>query len=167
MINRYRPHVLILPEDAANGDIANGFVRCVDHERAVQILPAAGGWSHARNALRDEHVPELRKFGHEQLVVLIDFDGRAERREDFAAVVPPDLTDRLFVVGVWTEVEELRQSLASRGLVRPNTLEGIGELLADECRDGPARAWGDDLLTHNASELARMRAALRPLLFQP
>ena len=44
-VNKYLPHLLILPEDDANRELANGFV--LNHavnSRAVQILPPAGGW---------------------------------------------------------------------------------------------------------------------------
>ncbi len=49
--NKYAPHVLVLPEDDANNDIANGFLR---HDaldlRAIQVLPCAGGWGKVRDA---------------------------------------------------------------------------------------------------------------------
>ncbi len=165
MVNRDRPHVFILPEDAANSDVANGFVRSVDFGRAVQILPPSRGWSKALDAVRNEHVPDLRRFPDRHLVVLVDFDRSTDRRQEFDAVVPRELADRLFVVGAWTEVEGLRRSLREGGPLKPNTLEGIGVLLAEDCRSGQDGTWGDELLLHNASDVARMRHALRPILF--
>lgn len=44
-INAYKPHLLVLPEDDANRQIADGFVldsNC--NYRAIQVLRVAGGW---------------------------------------------------------------------------------------------------------------------------
>jgi hypothetical protein len=49
--NKYAPHVLVLPEDDANSDIANGFVLHVALDsRAIQVLRCAGGWAKVRDA---------------------------------------------------------------------------------------------------------------------
>jgi hypothetical protein len=166
-VNRERPHVLILPEDAANRDIANGFALDVDHERALQVLPVQRGWTNVRDALRQTFVPELRRYRCAHLVALIDFDSRPDRCMLFTdeLALPADIAERVFIAGALTEVEDLRRSLVSRRLISPNTLEGIGEALAEECRTGGSLVWGDELLTHNAVEVARMRTALRPILF--
>lgn len=47
-VNRHLPHVLVLPEDDANRQIANGFL--LHHaigNRKIQVLEEAGGWLHA------------------------------------------------------------------------------------------------------------------------
>ena len=44
-VNKYMPHVLVLPEDDANRQLANGFQ--LDESlatRKMQILEEAGGW---------------------------------------------------------------------------------------------------------------------------
>ena len=44
-VNRYKPHLLILPEDGANRQIANGFILHPSiAARHVQVLGEAGGW---------------------------------------------------------------------------------------------------------------------------
>lgn len=44
-INKYLPHVLVIPEDKANSDIANGFLLHPQlNERSIQVLPYVGGW---------------------------------------------------------------------------------------------------------------------------
>jgi hypothetical protein len=43
-VNRYKQHVLILPEDDANRQIANGFLLDVN-ARQVQVQNVGGGWS--------------------------------------------------------------------------------------------------------------------------
>ena len=40
-VNRYRPHIMILPEDDANRQLANGFVsHAFIAPRSVQVLPS-------------------------------------------------------------------------------------------------------------------------------
>jgi hypothetical protein len=44
-VNKYEDHVLVLPEDDANRQIANGFILNSNvKERAIQVLPIADGW---------------------------------------------------------------------------------------------------------------------------
>jgi hypothetical protein len=43
-MNKYKSHILILPEDDANREIANGFNLNENlDDRSIQILPSAGG----------------------------------------------------------------------------------------------------------------------------
>ena len=44
-VNKYQPHVLVLPEDDANRQLANGFL--LDQylsTRKIQVLEEVGGW---------------------------------------------------------------------------------------------------------------------------
>ena len=45
-VNRYLPHVLALPEDDANRQLANGFLldQYVSTHK-IQVLPEVGGWT--------------------------------------------------------------------------------------------------------------------------
>jgi hypothetical protein len=44
VINKYQPHVIVLPEDDANRQIGNGFLQVPSLQaRRIQILPEAGG----------------------------------------------------------------------------------------------------------------------------
>ncbi|MEH1785097.1 MAG: hypothetical protein V7L23_05745 [Nostoc sp.] len=44
-INKHKPHILVLPEDDANRQIANGFILDISlNSRAIQVLPEARGW---------------------------------------------------------------------------------------------------------------------------
>lgn len=47
-MNKERPHILVLPEDGANRQLANGFLLEVDlaRQRQMQVLAEAGGWRH-------------------------------------------------------------------------------------------------------------------------
>jgi hypothetical protein len=64
----------------------------------------------------------------------------------------------VFILGVWTEPEELRANLGS--------YETIGMALAKDCREDSDTTWGHDLLRNNAGEIARLRERVRPFLFQ-
>lgn len=50
-INAYKPHLLVLPEDDANREMANGFL--LDSRVLMcnmSVLPPAGGWRRRRTA---------------------------------------------------------------------------------------------------------------------
>ena len=158
-VNKHRPHIIVLPEDDANRQIANGFLQdsAVD-VRQIQVLPNAGGWIKARDAVAGSHVDALRTYSHRYLVVLIDFDGDTSRRGEVFKEIPQDVRNRIFVIGALREPEDLR--LASN-----LPFEAIGRQCADECRLQLRGLWDNDLLRHNAAELDRMLPVLRPILF--
>ena len=89
--------------------------------------------------------------------MLVDFDGRQDRLNAMMDDVPLDLTDRVFVLGVFDEPEVLRSALHLN-------LEQIGTELADECLDSRTRTWAHPLLAHNAAELERLRQVVWPFL---
>lgn len=70
----------------------------------------------------------------------------------------PAVVDRVYVLGVRTEPEDLKAA-------RKKPLEQLGKDLAAECRDGVFDLWSDELLRHNNAELARLQSAVRPILF--
>jgi hypothetical protein len=44
MIHRYKPHVLVLPEDDRNRQLANGFLLHPSLSAQIQVLVEVGGW---------------------------------------------------------------------------------------------------------------------------
>ena len=158
-VNKYRPHILVLPEDQANFDIAHGFLLYqLHHPRAIDVLPPAGGWSRVRDEFAETHITEMRKHSPRHMVLMVDFDGRDDRLNAVQEVIPADFADRVFVVGVWSEPEALRVATGC-------SLEKLGSKLAIECCDGSRVVWNHELLRHNTHEVARMTARLRPILF--
>jgi hypothetical protein len=156
---KYRRHVLVLPEDQANSDIANGFLLYQLHDpRAIDVLPPAGGWSRVRDEFVATHIAEMRRRPLRYMVLMVDFDGHDDRLNAVQGVVPPDLADRVFVVGAWSNPEALRVAAGC-------SLEKLGCKLAVECCDGSRDAWNHELLRHNAPAVARMTTLLRPFLF--
>ncbi len=156
MTNRYKPHLLVLPEDDANREIANGFSLKVPG-RTMQILEVAGGWLHVLNLFEREHLTKMRQFSQCRLVLLVDFDCDSERQTEVLAKVPDDLRDRVFVLGTWSEPERLKGDLGS--------FETIGGKLAADCQNQTNTAWSHQLLQHNQDELVRLRQSVRSFLF--
>ena len=158
-MNKERPHVFVLPEDDANRQLANGFQR--DHSldtRRMQVLPVAGGWQEVVKCFNAEHVPEMDRNANRFMVLLIDFDKKENRLNNVREEIPDHLRERVFVLGAWSEPEELRQNLGS-------SYETIGLAMAKDCRDNIEATWVHNLLCHNASELERLRKCVRPILF--
>lgn len=157
-VNKYLPHVLVLPEDDANRQLANGFQLDQSLEtRRIQVLPEARGWENVLNCFEAVHLQEMDRYPCRLMVLLIDFDGRNERLDRAKAIIPERLKERVFVLGAWTEPEELRQNLGS--------YETIGRAMAEDCRNNTEKTWTHRLLSHNASELDRLRTHVRPVLF--
>jgi hypothetical protein len=157
--NKDKPHVLVLPEDDANRQLANGFHLEVPftQQRQMQVLPVAGGWHRVLDLFQSTHAPEMDRHPHRFVVLLIDFDNQqGQRMQQARQRIPGHLIDRVFVLGASDEPEDLT-TLGS--------FEEVGSRLARECRDGAEATWGNDVLRHNANELARLRHQLLPILF--
>jgi hypothetical protein len=159
-VNKYLPHVLVLPEDDANRQLANGFVLEIDQSltRCIQVLPVARGWTDVLERFKSDHVAGMGHYRDRFMVLLIDFDGQEDRLREAKAEIPEHLTERVFILGVLTEPQALKPMLGS--------YETIGGAMAKDCREDTDRIWGHDLLRHNAGELDRLREQVRPILFQ-
>ena len=161
-VNKAKPHVLVLPEDDANRQLAIGFYQQVDwpRQRQLQVLPPIGGWTKVLEVFQSNHVVEMQKDPGRSMVLLIDLDGRIERLEAARARIPEHLVDRVFILGALTTPEGLRQA-------KLGSYEEIGSAMAKDCRDETESIWGHELLRHNANELGRVREHVRPILFPP
>ena len=159
-VNRNRPHVFVLPEDDANRQLATGFQLEVDfaRQRQMQVLPVAGGWMEVLNRFKTEHVDNMIRLPNRRLVLLVDFDNRQDRLDRIRKEVPPEISERVFVLGVWSRPEALRQ--ASLG-----SYESIGSALAKDCREETNATWKHELLRHNLGELDRLNQYVRTILF--
>ena len=150
-VNDHRPHLLVIPEDDANRQLANGFELEVWHSRRIQILPEAGGWTHVCDDFRVNHLRSMKKLSNRHLLLLLDFDDRSDRRSHIEKIIPPELKDRVFLLGVRSEPEALKR--AGFG-----SFETIGRRLASECRDKSSELWRHELLIENSAELIRLAA---------
>jgi len=159
-VNRHLPHVLVLPEDDANRQLANGFV--LDQAvstRSIQVLEVAGGWNKVLECFLSDHVPRMVSYPNRHMVLLIDFDGQVGRLSQVRASIPEPLAERVYILGALNEPEDLKKA----GL---GDYETIGLAMARDCREETSKTWDHALLRHNAGELDRLRERVRPILFQ-
>jgi hypothetical protein len=160
-VNKYRPHLMVLPEDDANSHIANGFLLDPNvNDVAIQVLPVAGGWTHVEDEFLNVHVQMMRCLAHRRMVLLIDFDGQYQDRfTRLKGEIPAELDSRVFVLGSLTKPEDLKKEIKKN-------LEEIGKALSRECFEGTRTVWGHPLLKDNDAELKRMESSVRPFLFR-
>ncbi|MDY7022787.1 MAG: hypothetical protein SWJ54_15770 [Cyanobacteriota bacterium] len=157
--NKYQPHLIILPEDDANRQIANGFQNYLNlNIRAIQVLPEAQGWKDVVRRFEENYIPSLQQYSQRRIVLLIDFDRDDDRINYIQRFIPNNLADRVFVLGVFSEPEQLKKSTQM-------TFEEIGEALADNCYNSNNEFWNHQLLQHNQAELDRMIISVKPFLF--
>lgn len=159
-MNRYMPHVFILPEDDCDRQLANGFVQHYQiNTHRVQIVEPAGGWSEVLRTFEIEFIESLRRFPSGYLILLIDFDGAyPTRRPAFQAKIPTDLQNRVFVVGAKQTPELLKNALGQ-------TYERIGYALAEDCENNSVTTWNHKHLQHNHPDRLRMLTEIKPILF--
>ncbi len=158
-VNKYKPHILVLPEDDANRQIANGFVNNHNiNELAIQILPNAGGWEKTVDQFTNNYVHRMRKFPDRMMVVLIDLDKGKSRLTDVQEDIPDDLKERVFVIGTRYKPEILKSFTRM-------SFEKIGETLAQDCANNTNNLWRHEELKHNETELERMRSQVKSFLF--
>jgi hypothetical protein len=162
-MNRYAPHVYIIPEDDCDRQLANGFVL---HDQVksprVQVREPAGGWREVIKIFEAEYIHLLhadRKDQEGYVVMLIDFDGYYDdRRKEFEDAIPSDLKQRVFVVGSKLTPEDLKKQLGKN-------YEQIGLLLADDCFGGTLTTWNHDHLKHNDPDRLRLVNIVKSILF--
>jgi hypothetical protein len=159
-VNKHLPHLFVLPEDDANRQLAVGFVLGVDtkHSRQIYILPVAGGWTQVLERFLTDEATDMEAWPHRYMVLLIDFDKDERRLDNATSRIPLSLRDRVFILGSWTEPEDLKRN----GLGSP---EIIGSAIARECEQGTGLLWEHNLLRHNLGELNRLRPIVCPILF--
>src|SRR5882724_11324839 len=113
-VNKEQHHLMILPEDHANRQLAVGFRLEIDpdKQRQIRVLEEADGWIKVFKTFESEHVTLMDKCRNRFMVLLIDFDGDPNRRENaIRKYIPERLIDRVFVLGSPIEVEDLNRDL--------------------------------------------------------
>lgn len=159
-INRYQPHIIVVPEDRPNEEIANGFFQDENvNQRAVKVERPAGGWTKVLDKFAEVHISEMRIYSQRMIVLLIDFDEREDRFSYLENQIPEELKNRVFVLGVQSNPENLKKA------TKKKSFEDIGEALAKDCSDNTNELWGHPLLEHNKTELERMILSVKPFLF--
>ena len=72
--------------------------------------------------------------------------------------VPEGVKDRVFVIGVLSNPEDLKRSLNKN-------FEQIGSQIAEGCKDSSIDFWQHTLLVHNIEEIRRLSGAFRDIFF--
>jgi hypothetical protein len=158
-VNRYHPHVLVLPEDRANEELANGFSLKLElNQRSIQILRHRHGWKTVLEEFSRDYIARMREYPKTIMILLMDFDEDKDRANYVKEQIPEDLKARVFVLGVLSEPEALKRDLVQG-------YEAIGETLATDCFQETNGLWSHELLKHNRVELKRMVSSMRSLLF--
>lgn len=160
-MNKYLPHVYVIPEDDRDRQIADGFVL---HDQVkdsrIKVAPPAGGWLKVLETFRDEYISKLFDYQGAHVVMLIDFDDQVEQRKTrFEQGIPEELKTRVFVVGSKQDPETLNRALKNIGF------EKIGEYLAADCSANSAELWDHEQLQHNDAERQRLVQTVKPFLF--
>lgn len=158
-INPYKPHLLVLPEDDANREIANGFTLEANlNSCAFQVLPPAGGWMKVVEKFTSDHASAMEKYTERRMVLLVDFDDKENRKKFVDSRIPTAIKARVYVLGPISEPEKLRNASGKK-------FEAIGATLAKDCTENRQDFWMHDLLKHNKPELDRLIQDVKPFLF--
>lgn len=160
-MNREKPHVVILPEDDANRQIANGIMMNSNvKQRNLKILSPARGCKKTADQFEKDIIPEMSKYPDMNVIMMIDFDEKQGSVNNFSyakSKIPDNLKNRVFVLGVFSEPEKLKKGNGS--------YETIGEKLAEDCYNNTHTLWQHQLLKHNHRELHRMSPIIKPIIF--
>lgn len=158
--NVYKPHLLVIPEDKANQDIVNGFLlRLEVNERQLQVLDLANGWSRGKEKLLELSNGHLVRYNNAHALLVVDHDGNRNRGCEIKALISDEVKDRVFVIGVLSEPEELKSA--------SQKYEQIGGLIAEGCKADNTDFWQQEsLLVHNLDEVRRLSKVVRDLFFK-
>jgi hypothetical protein len=156
--NSHKPHVLVLAEDEPYRKLAAGFV---DHHDIKSVIRAevCGGWTSVFDQARQE-IRQMHKFKERILVLLMDFDRNYEaRKQRLDEIVPPDLKDRVFLLGANVESEDLKRNFQS------SSHFNVGKKIADACVRSPVVLSETPQLTNSIQEMRRLRSKVENFLF--
>lgn len=103
----------MLPEDDANRQLANGFVNHIAvNQNKIRVLPPADGWTKISGKFSSDHCADMENYPQRLMILMIDFDSNAARHQDMN--IPTGLRDRVFVIGVFSEPEKLKEGRSLR-----------------------------------------------------
>ena len=165
-VNKYQPHIIVVSEDDANRQIANGFLNfSFVNQRRIQVLsPTAmnnkGGWKKVVEWFVNTQINLMITLKNRIAILLIDCDVKEDYLSHLNYIdkyIPDELKDRIFVLGAWDEPEKLKKILGS--------FEKIGEGLAKDCYEETVIFWEHEHLRHNFKELDRMRHIIKEIIF--
>lgn len=157
-VNKFKPHLFIVPEDDADRQIAVGFQMHLEANGRMQIVDVAGGWLKVVNVIKDEYVPLLNNNPNTHVLGIIDCDKDADRIAEQLKTFPAGIRNRIFLLGVNENPQEFKRSTKMH-------FAQIGEKLADECYKDELDLWNHEMLSYSSIEALRAKNALRELVF--
>jgi hypothetical protein len=147
-INKYQPHLIVIPEDDANRQIAVEFAAGCQTNR-LRVDTVGGGWTRTVDLFLRDYAEDMRRFTGRSIVLIVDSDGKPDRISTIKEGIPEDIASRVFVIGCFDEPEKMRTDLGS--------FETIGRTMAKECIEGIDSIWKSDHLRHNSGEMNRLK----------
>lgn len=148
MPNRYKWHIVVVPEDGATRQLGNGlsnaFPSIADR---IKLLREAGGWLNAMATIKDL---ELDKYSNRRVLLIIDLD-QDNTRLGFIRSQPEisKFNNRIFILGSFKAVEQLKPVGGS------SNLENVGQRLGENCS-----CWNDSLLIACRDDACRLKAEI-------
>jgi len=161
--NKYKPYLLILPEDQAVLNIVNGALEALEVKEAANVTTEEllAGWREVKSRMPEYHkLLTQNQLGY--LLIIIDFDKRPNRYEEVEQWIPKDIKKRCFILSCSGQPEELKREV---GL----PYDEIGQALVKDCPEAPAKIWKTPQLVHNlgdSGELHRFLICCRDILFE-
>jgi hypothetical protein len=87
-VNKYKPHIVLIPEDDANRQLAIGFLQHYAVNTGVMDIRApAGGWPEVLAIFQKEYVKYLHAYSNAHVCMLVDFDDNIEGRAAHLRVI--------------------------------------------------------------------------------
>ena len=157
-MNKFKPHLFIVPEDDADRQIAVGFQMHLEAKGEMQIVDVARGWLKVVGVIKDEYVPLLKNNLNSHVLGIIDCDKDVDRIAEQLENFPEDIRNRIFLLGVNENPQEFKRSAKMH-------FAEIGEKLADECYKDELDLWNHEMLSYSSSEALRAKDVLRELVF--
>ncbi len=162
MSNKYADELLVIAEDYATMQIAQGFAESQGVDvRRVRVLPCRSGWQDVAVGMRNVRLDLYLK---RHCLAVVDFDGCGEqRRRTFRQLLEENgvALERAYVMGPASNAEKMRRTLMERGYAVRH-LSDVGRSLARACfQSQPFELLRSEELAHNAGELQRLCAAVK------
>lgn len=161
-MNKYKDHLIIVAEDEALHAVVNGFLLNNSiNTNTCKLMPYSRGWTKVEDQTSG-YSRDLEKTPCRRVLFVIDFDKNGKRLNRFKCKFPQELHDRMFVIGPWSNVENLKTCLGSQ------SCENVGRTLSEACPINSKKtgAWSCKELSHITSEAQRLCENVKNFLFK-
>lgn len=163
--NKYRKHLVILPEDQAYATMARGFKNYYRiRAENLEIKKVCGGWKKVFEMLASTYVPLMEQNPDMHVLCMIDFDYHRKSRQNILTQYEANLLQRIYLLGCRQEAEDFKRDM------KHGKLEAFGTLLAEACVNSDitsgSNPWLSDQLKENGHEIEKIRHNLGMIIFR-